>query len=137
MAGSSSTITEHNPPYHPGHPLGEVVIDIVGDDSDGTVPNVTFELPVDAELISLETNPGSTGPTDNWDIALTDTDGFDVLQGLGANRHVSTTLRAVIYVATQLGHPIVKRGELLTLAITNTSVNDATARIRLLYRRIS
>lgn len=36
-----------------------------------------------------------TAPTDNYDITITDADGFDVLQGTGANRDTANTETAV------------------------------------------
>jgi hypothetical protein len=136
MAGSTHTLTSHSYPRRSGSPIGEVVTATLGDASNGTVPTLTFQLPVDSELISLETNPGSTGPSVDWDVTLLDIDGFDVLQGLGIDRHTSTTLRQMIYVATMLSHPIVLGGEDLVLTIGGTTVNEGTAVIKLLYRRL-
>lgn len=43
--------------------------------------------------IAVTTNPGSTAPTDNYDITLTDEDGLDVLNGKAANRDTANTER--------------------------------------------
>lgn len=37
------------------------------------------------------TDPGATAPTDDYDITITDSDGYDVLDGNGANRDTATT----------------------------------------------
>lgn len=60
-----------------------------GDDAgEASASNLT-EL--DGEILGLETNPGSTAPTDNYDITITDSDGHDVLIGAGANRDTANT----------------------------------------------
>lgn len=51
---------------------------------------------VRGEILGFQTNPsGASGlaPTDNYDITLTDRDGFDVLGGLGADRDQTNTER--------------------------------------------
>jgi len=45
--------------------------------------------------IALVTDPGSTAPDDNYDITITDSEGYDVMQGAGANRDTSNTETAV------------------------------------------
>lgn len=42
-------------------------------------------------VMSVVTNPGATAPTDNWDATITDVDGYDVLQGVGADRDTTNT----------------------------------------------
>lgn len=46
-------------------------------------------------VLSLVTDPGAAAPTDNYDVTVTDPDGYDVLQGAGANRDTATTETAV------------------------------------------
>lgn len=51
---------------------------------------------VRGEILGFQTNPsGVSGeaPTDNYDVTLTDRDGYDVLGGLGANRDQTNTER--------------------------------------------
>ena len=47
------------------------------------------------EVLALVTDPGATAPTDNYDITITDADGYDVMQGAGANRDTANTETAV------------------------------------------
>lgn len=47
------------------------------------------------EVLSLVTNPDATAPTDDYDITITDVDGYDVMQGAGANRDTANTETAV------------------------------------------
>lgn len=50
----------------------------------------------DGDLIGLTTDPdGTSAPTDNYDITITDSDGRDVLLGAGANRDTATTEHVV------------------------------------------
>lgn len=47
------------------------------------------------EVLALVTNPDATAPTDDYDITITDADGYDVMQGAGANRDTANTETAV------------------------------------------
>ena len=62
--------------------------------TDGSVVKVTTGG-FYGEVISLLTDPGSTAPTDNYDITITDADGYDVMQGAGANRDTANTEQTV------------------------------------------
>lgn len=94
--------------------------------------NVTIVLPPLSGIIAkVVTDPGSTAPSDNWDMVLTDVDGFDAFGGSGANRDtanseafkpfVSTTGDAVIYGTS-------------TLAITNAG-DSKTGTVKLYIRK--
>ena len=81
-------------------------------------------------LYKVQTNPGATAPTDNWDFTITDSDGIDVLQGAGANRHTTTSQRvSPTYYEPLLGT--------WTLAITDSSnlVNSAVIAFTLFFVR--
>jgi len=43
------------------------------------------------KVIALVTDPGSTAPTDNWDLVINDDQSVDVLAGAGANRDTADT----------------------------------------------
>lgn len=47
------------------------------------------------EVVALVTDPGATAPTASYDITIPDPDGYDVMQGAGANRHTANTETAV------------------------------------------
>lgn len=49
------------------------------------------------EVIALVTDPaaGGSAPTDNYDITITDPEGYDVMQGAGADRDTANTETAV------------------------------------------
>lgn len=90
--------------------VGFVWISSAGGAADGTTT-----YPYDGKLIGLTTIPagGGSAPTDNYDVAITNASGFDVLLGAGANRDTANTE----YVAdASLG---ATPPSVLTLAVTN------------------
>lgn len=126
MAGSSATLVSHDAP----EPMvGRIVVDLVGDDATGAIP--TLVLPTfEGRILALVTDPGSTGPTNLYDITLVDSSSsLDVLGGAGANRSTSNTERAAVTAG------YVSRAETLTLTVAGTSVNSATARVIIYYTR--
>ena len=113
--------------------IRKIVFTCTADASDGSFPSTALTAKIEGRLIALETDPGSTAPTDNYDIAITNGAGADVLQGLGANRDTANTETAQIVVSGTSLRPTVDESETLTLAITNNSVNSATIVITLYY----
>ena len=104
------------------------------DASDFSVPSLVLPN-LGGKLLALETNPGATAPTASYDIAVTDQQGHDVLQGVGANRSATATEKvAVVYSGTAI-HPPVGQGDTLTMAITGNSVASATGVAVLYYER--
>lgn len=62
-----------------------------GGAADGTTTNGFY-----GQVLAMVTIPdGTTAPTDNYDITIADGDGFDVMQGVGANRDTANTETAV------------------------------------------
>ncbi len=43
------------------------------------------------EVLALLTDPGTAAPDDNYDITITDPEGYDVMQAAAINRHTTTT----------------------------------------------
>lgn len=116
-------------------PVGCVILDVTAH-TDGSVTDVEITSRISGRLLALETNPGSTAPQANYDIAINNADGTDVLQGVGANRHTSNTEKvAIVYSGTAI-HPPVSAGDVLTLAVSGNNVNGATTRIKLYYEGI-
>lgn len=103
------------------------------DAADGSFPATAITAKFEGRLIALETNPGSTAPTDSYDIVITNGAGADVLQGVGADRDTLNTETAQIVVSGTSLRPTVDETEVLTIAITNNSVNSATVVIVLTY----
>jgi hypothetical protein len=63
--------------------------------SAGGVADLVTSRSYYGEVLALVTDPGSTAPDDNYDLTITDSEGFDVLQGAGANRDTANTETAV------------------------------------------
>lgn len=84
-------------------------------DTDGSVEYTTQA--VRGVIHRVTTNPGSTAPTDNWDITVSDENGIDVLASLGANRD-TTNSETVFPVDTTSGFPFAV-SEPLAVAVTN------------------
>ena len=75
-------------------------------------------------IAKVVTNPGSTAPTDNYDITLTDADGVDLMGGELADRDTSTSEVAVPKIDTTFGCVVVT--ESFIMNITGQSVSAAT-----------
>lgn len=76
------------------------------------------------EVIALLTDPGSTAPTDNYDITIEDSDGYDVMQAAAQNRDTANTETAVPTAKSVAFGP-------LTLKVTNAG--DAKVGVAVLY----
>ena len=104
----------------------------VADAADASIPDTVLPR-IEGRLIAIETNPGATAPTDNYDVSVTDAEGHDVLEGVGANRDTATTEKApIVYTGTAL-HPVVSLDDVLTLKVANNLVNSAQVVISLYY----
>lgn len=114
-------------------PVGIVTLTVTADASDGSVPNTDLTPSISGKLLAIETNPGSTAPTDNYDIVIDDADGHDVLQGVAANRDTANTEKASIVFSGTSVNPPVAITDVLTLKVTNNSVNSATIVVKLYY----
>lgn len=94
MAGSAATIT-----YDDLGTVQKILIDWTSDDTTGAVTATTRKIV--GKLLKVVTDPSATAaPSANYDIAITDEEGVDVLSGLAgtggtdpslANRHASNT----------------------------------------------
>ncbi len=110
----------------------KVTATCIADAAAATYPDTV--LPAFAgQLLHLETNPGATGPTDNYDITIEDQNAIDVLQGVGANRDITNSERANIVYSGGIDHPYVAMSDVLTLKIANNAVNSAAVVIELVY----
>lgn len=111
-----------------------ITISWTGDSAGGSMPAITVGASTYGitgwYLYTAETNPGSTAPTDNYDIVINDADGVDVAGGLLANRHTTTT-QLVNIGTSAYGYPLI-RGD-LSVAITNNIVNSATGTIIMVF----
>lgn len=114
-------------------PIGCVTLTVTADAVDASVPNTSLTTRISGRLVALETDPGSTAPSANYDITLEDANGHDVLQGVGANRAAASTEKvAVVFSGTSV-HPPVAMSDTLTFKIANNAVNSAGVVVKLYY----
>jgi len=85
-AGSSATIAETV-----GGPVTLIVWTWTSDDTTGSVTSAPSNATLDGEIIELATDPRTPAPTDDYDVAILDSNGLDVLAGAGANRDTANT----------------------------------------------
>lgn len=141
MAGSSMTFT-----YDDGDGINgtvrKVVATFLTDDSTGSVAGTTKKIV--GQLIKIVTDPGSSAPSANWDVVLTDEEGVDLsihmddvaIAALIA-RHESTTLETYLPLEDTAGTgrvgawPVVC--DKLTITVNNAG-NAKTGQIILYYR---
>ena len=130
MAG---TITEALTSGRP--PVKVITLTCTADSSDASFPSTALtNIPhngVGGRLLQIATDPGSTAPQANYDIALTEGGGADLLLGVGANRHTSSSEVAVI--ESNGTHAVYSGTDTLTLAISNNNVNSAGISIKIYY----
>lgn len=120
--------------------IRKLVIDWTSDDATGAVTGTSPKIV--GELVKAVTDPGSAAPTDNYDIAITDEEGADILaacQSSLANRDTTNTeqvyflvLDAAVTPLAQSIHPVVC--DALTVAVTNAG-NSKTGQIVLYVRQ--
>jgi hypothetical protein len=114
-------------------PIGVITLTCTGDASDGSFPSTALTTKISGRLLALETNPGATAPTANYDIVLNDPESYDVLEAVGANRHTTTTEKVQIVYSGTAVNPPVAISDTLTLVVTNNAVNDAITVIKIYY----
>jgi len=110
-----------------------------GDSATGAFPSTTTSVGNSAfiygtALCGMETNPGATKPTDEYDIVINNAGGRDILGGQGTNRDETNTEYVVPKMDTitgQVGCTPVDTA--LTLAITNNSVKSAIVSVKLYF----
>jgi len=112
-----------------------VTLTCTADASDGSYPATALTGVPNNEkggrLLQIATDPGATAPQANYDIALTEGGGADLLLGVGANRHTSSSEVAII--ESNGAHPVYAGTDTLTLALTNNNVNSALVTIKLYF----
>lgn len=100
-------------------------------DTDGSfsASNAAHPFPGPAWCFMGVTDPGSTAPTDDYDLTLSDADGADIFGAELNNRDASNSEQVTPKIGNTYGARFVK-GQTVTLAITNNSVNSATGTLR-------
>ena len=78
---------------------------------------------INGTIIAVDTNPGTTAPTDNYDMTITNTDGVDIMGGALANRDTANSERAYPLASAVVVEP--PNTGILTINIASGS-NTAT-----------
>lgn len=124
---ASTTLTEHATLGY----VRKITVDFVAA-ANGDITALVLPK-FEGRLMELITNPGTTAPTDNYDITLVDGEGIDRLQGVGANRDTANTESAIPVYSGSTIHPVVSRADTLTLTFAGNSANGAVGRVILYY----
>lgn len=129
MAAGTATYTITQPDQKTA-----IVAIAVTDDTAGTTLSLTgFE---GYFLCAMETNPGSTAPTDDYDIVINTAGGFDILGGAGANRDTANTEVAYPTIDSTTGQKgCVPINSTLSFVLSGNSVNGGTTAVKLFLMR--
>lgn len=108
------------------------------DAADGSVPATAITANMAKVLSGLKavlaiTNPGTTAPTDNYDIVISDPDGVDIFGDALLNRDTSNSEQARPAISTLAGERLVNG--VLTFTLTNNSVNSATGTCKVYFTK--
>lgn len=103
------------------------------DASAHTFPPTASTVDIDGFVFLVVTDPGTTAPTDDYDITLTDANGVDIMGGELLNRDESNSEQAVPLIDGVFGSRYVKG--VLTINISNNSVNSAVVVVKIFYYR--
>lgn len=85
-------------------------------------------------IVEVRTNPGTTAPTDNYDIVINDHNGIDLMGGQLANRDTTTSEAAYPAIAAGIPWPRPIDGA-ITPVITGNNVNSAVTVIKIFLER--
>lgn len=113
--------------YDGKYPVETITFSCTADAAAATFPNKTTKA-LRGFILIIETDPGTTGPTDNYDIVYNTSSGVDVMGGACAKRDTSNTERAVPALSGWVDGT-------LTQVVTNNAVNSATFTSKIVYWR--
>lgn len=119
-----------------------VLVTCTADASDASmsaaVPSTAMRQLSGRYIYNIVTYPGGTAPTDNSDIAIADSDSYDVVtaSGNGLNKIDATTTRAFYTEGPDGGdeYYLVHEDKTLTITQSNNSVNSAI--VNYLFRSV-
>lgn len=101
-------------------------------DAAGVQERIRLELPEGIFLWYVETDPGATAPTDDYDLAIYDSMGVDVMGGALNNRDTSTSERSEPYIDSQYVSGLPVQGP-FELDQSGNSANAGIYRVRIYY----
>jgi len=133
--GTGTYTTSYNPDQATNYKHKVLTVSIT-DDTAGTTVALAETDVLGYWLCAMETNPGSTAPTDDYDIVINTAGGADLLGGAGANRDTANTEIAYPTVDSTTGQKgCVPINSALSLVLSGNSVNNATVAIKLFLTR--
>ena len=100
-------------------------------DTDGSFTDYETTKTLNGWIVGVETDPGSTAPTDDYDITIESANGVDLLGGSGADRDTANTEYTRPYINNTYAE-VPYQGK-LTLTITNNSVDSAVGDVIIYY----
>ena len=103
-----------------------VTFSCVGSADDGSFPATSTSATTlrGFYITEVRTNPGSTAPQADYDIAINDSDGIDLMGGTLANRSATLSERAVPLLTTG-AYGVTPIDGAITLAVTGNNVHSA------------
>lgn len=110
-----------------------IVFTCTADAAAATYPTTEISTKIEGKLLKIVTNPGSTAPTDNYDVYLYNQHGIDVLGGMGANRDTANTEEQDLLDQVAESQLIVSKPDTLSLVVSGNSVNSAVTVITLYF----
>lgn len=133
--GTGTYTASYNQDQATNYKAKVLTVSITDDGSGTTVALVSTDV-MGYFLCAMETNPGSTAPTDNYDIVINSAGGADILGGAGANRDTATTEIAYPTIDSTSGQKgCVPVDGALSLVLSGNSVANATVEIKLFLAR--
>lgn len=96
-----------------------------------TTGAATTTTAIKGRVFMVETNPGTTAPTDNYDLVINDSNGADIMGGALSNRDTANTEFAqplVGALAPPQGMPV---DSVLSIVSSGNSVSGATVLLRI------
>jgi hypothetical protein len=99
--------------------------------SNGSLTATETNWDIDGILFMVETDPGTTSPTDEYDLTLTNEQNHDVMGGGLADR--SETSTQWVFPQVSSSNACVPVEGKLTLNLSNNSVNSATFVVRIYF----
>ena len=138
MAYSAGTVTITTETLPNNSDIRTITYTCTADAADGSFPSTALTTEQALYVTGYHcylavTDPGATAPTDDYDIAITDTYSCDVFGGALADRDTANSEQVAPAVGSAYGGRTC--AGVWTLAITNNSVNSAVVTLVLYFSK--
>lgn len=138
-AGSWSAVTYSDAEVSKIGNIKTFTITFTASSDNATIPTYTISALAQPTLMNfikgywiytVETNPGTTGPTDEYDIVINDVHGLDVMGGALLNRSITSTQNVFPKFVQTATAFVPLDGTTLSIVVTNNAVNSATCAMK-------